>query len=980
MSKDWLSKKWFSLWMMVLAVFSFIGVSCNDQETPTSLTTTENNGYAETKVYATVYGQVIDALSQQPVAGVTVRLEGDKTYSATTDAQGFYRISNVYMGAIKALSGGGSGDDWGTNSIKTQTLAKTFPLFIDGGNKYATWQKNITLTVSYDLTAAGSVVLQSDTTFKMDTVSLYRKLNDFQVKVLYANGTAAANATVVFFANPWPDFYMENSQVVVRTDSEGKAIVDGLIAYDTYHVYAWVSEGDYNWYNFSYSNYYEDDYFSLWWYGFQTVNLTPCGPYVDWNYTSDSLVQENTLTVVLDNPQDVGLVDSNIDALSKLPADDTSPTIFFLFNLPVDATFSVTDKAGNAVAFTVSTSDKMYYEITFNSPLDPHAGPFDVGVQATAANGAQYANVWNNAIDFVGVDNVMLAAIAPQINLNRLNDADYTGYKVDWDAILLGSGNDTVPYGTETYGKTLELAWHVVENATDYQLWVSNNDTWMQVPLTIFYNDGTTIKAEATLPNDFDAWHDLDLDPNLVDTVFAPYYGGQVLKLKILPVNGNGWVDYSQLNMNTPFLSLADNWGPEIVKNNKGIFGTSYGNNLNFDGVSYDSEVNIPFDEPVQLDNLTVNPGEGEYGVTKESGYFDIKAVSWPDPDPEGELPVGFYLKVQLSPSNATEATVSANASVGDTSVTVNALGPLSVGDTVQIGNDNYTVAGFCADQNLLYLGSPLAVDVEAGTGVNLMGPTKGSADLQISTTGTYYTNILVVDNASGFSLGDYVLIGNQEINRVSFGGSATTLRLLNGIANTYPGGTSVALRTLTARTLVSSNASEGDTTVTVAATTNLDVGDFIAIGSWDNYYQITSVNTTTNTIGISPALRSDVAANTPVYEYTEPASPVETTLKIGAPVINVFDATGIVAGASLSIGNENATVKGVYGSYVAIESLLEGTYTDVALTIDVSGLRDPDVLQVKVRDMSGNLASTTDKDGDGNADYDEVDGNNDIY
>ncbi len=536
------------------------------------------------------------------------------------------------------------------------------------------------------------------------------------------------------------------------------------------------------------------------------------------------------------------------------------------------------------------------------------------------------------------------------------------------------------------------------------------NTAWVQHEIGNVFDDGQEVEGSIYLPSNF-------RQPAGGDN---NYLGdGNQIWVTILPVNEDGAIDSSLLEAILPgsYLVLQDAWGPMIVGDNRQIYGFSNGTVSANGGTYYDERANIALHEV--LDG-TVPPT-----ATTPSTNFSVAGVYMDEKH--------IFVTAEFDPAVTTSLV--APASEGDIVLFVDSVAGFYPRDNIALYQDallsvktegsggpfgTLSVVGYDQTLNVLILSRPLSADHAAGEVVAMLGPmqqgvSEWERELQDSTQYTAQF-IAVAPDALGNlpSGGSLLIINEQEIQPVSSTGLPVTMG--GTLLASYPAGTSARSAVpgfgdadgaccdvddvdTVANTLLLLDAPGGSNSITVEDGTDIAVGDWLRVGA-DDYVKVASVTPgaaqeATITFEAGQTLHLSYAARvTAVLELTVVTDSI--TL-LAYPLIELTDNPGIddlLPGSSITILDPSVP-ENVYSTtalstfydaggdnnWVGLEDLAPIVCEPACQVSNLppgsdvlsDSTRTEDSIQINVTDTSGNTSLATDKDGDGQADFDEL-------
>jgi hypothetical protein len=192
--------------MMLFMVIAFLGfqAGCTDPQTTGSPSFSEVTTIKE-DVYGGVAGNVSDIYTNQPLANVTVTLEGIRqNYTVTTDRNGHFRINSVYLGTVSGITGGAPA----TSDEEEVHVVEEFPLFFymdanrDAKPDYTPWREIVDLEYTYRINN-GVIVVDSGTFFEVGRTVLMPFVQSFSGTV-WAGSEPAVGTLVMLAHTGWP--------------------------------------------------------------------------------------------------------------------------------------------------------------------------------------------------------------------------------------------------------------------------------------------------------------------------------------------------------------------------------------------------------------------------------------------------------------------------------------------------------------------------------------------------------------------------------------------------------------------------------------------------------------------------------------------------------------------------------------------------------------------------------------------------------
>jgi len=614
---------------------------------------------------------------------------------------------------------------------------------------------------------------------------------------------------------------------------------------------------------------------------------------------------------------------------------------------------------------------------------------------------------------------------APWVDVNTGSSQGFQSTVVDrsWIYRLYKEKMDTAPgsvYGVMQSGgdqlPRINLAFNTpiapvgTLNGYSYYAYVRDsveNTAWVQLPVQGAYDDGQQVEGYIDLPDNFR--YSAGGDNN--------YLGdGKEIHITILAVNQDGLIVDAQLSGLTPgsYLALEDAWGPMIVDSNTRIYGSN-GSSTTAIGALYDATANIALHEI--LDGSvppTATTTSANFGVT--AVYMDEKHT---------------FVTTEFAPT--VTATLVAAAPRGSNILVVDDVAGFYPGDDLALfagsvkteGSggpySDLELDGYDDTTNILILNRTLSTDHAAGETVALLGPMQEGIDagdwankLQASTQDSA-VYIAVAPDALGNlpQSGTQLIVDGQEIVTVTSGNNLPIM-ISKPLLSAYVAGTPVASAMAgfgdsdgdccdvddvdtVGNTVLLLAAVGGATSIVVEDGTDIAAGDWLQLAVDDNV-QVASVEAGAGTEATITFVDGHM------LHYTYPArltAVVELTVVsqsatlLAYPLIDVaYGIDNLLPGAAISILDSSvpenvysATVLSTYdapgdNNWIGLTNLApevcEGTcqvsnfgyWSDV---IAPANTRTDDVIQINVSDTSGNNSLATDKDGDAQADFDEL-------
>lgn len=976
-------------------------------------------------------GKVVDPLGN-PLSGVSIELISDTKQTDTTDANGNWLI-NVDLGEIKASPGGGSAEAAAAAEAlqdNPDQLIRNYPIEISKtGFPTYRYEAAFNATIGYT-DGSGAVVLLSKTGNVQPTTILHPYVDNFEFTV-YAGLDTAPGAVVTLRAvgDVAGDLGANAGSVsgnryeidtkMFKADEEGVIKVtkdDKLPANRNYTVFAapYDSDGDgvYE---------YDSSVATQPAGGFNLNVANVAGALIHYELDADgnSVITQTEFApsvLLTDVRSDIVVTYLNIQNVQNIPVEQADAfEIVVMFNRPVTVQelaaiggplFTLTGRGGVTIPFSqVPTGNHYFYTLTPDSTLTPGNNPYIFTITANLLGssggfGAGFAQVFN----IYEPNAAMYASITPGVDIN-----DNTSYKVDWDDILLG-----LPYADAGMIPDLNMSWAVSAGATGYEVWVKDSNTpWQKSPdVDWTYNDGQYIEANIDL-EDFGALFDA-FDP---DDVFGlgdiePFFAGNTLRVVVMPQNANGFAT----NPNTIApddatfipLTLADNWGPEIRKDdgwNPADANTGFDANTRYD----DTEVNIQVDEPLQDATLTGEYGTDEDGARAVTGsYFTVADAYWPDLDlaidAEGAgtaYPSNRgYILVDLDPTVTTELTENVDIDGKDPEVihvTMSTMVNFAIRDFVSASaaNDAGRINGFDYTAATFTLSATFDDDVDRGSTVYWRGPIQNGNDNVAGTVvGVDYNRVYVLDDTD-FAQASTYLTSPCRTRFVS--GGANILTLVERPTSAFDSGQAVAgyKAADTGLTINDAiNAAFDDDEIEVfGADGVIEEDDILVFDFGDDLIEaeVEDVEAGTGPAGGDLVTLDEEADDLELEDGMTihiRGDAISTTAVCGYPTVGLSTTAGIQpntpiafteAGADPETGS--ASVTGVYLSRAVINAILEDadgdpiTFAGGSFTTTGTA-RTPDALQVNLIDRSDNDSGDTDDQ----IGYEEVGGAFDVF
>jgi hypothetical protein len=531
------------------------------------------------------------------------------------------------------------------------------------------------------------------------------------------------------------------------------------------------------------------------------------------------------------------------------------------------------------------------------------------------------------------------------------------------------------------------------------------NSAWVQQPVYVSYEDNQSVEGQVYVPSNF--MSAAGGDNNWLGD-------NKQIHMTILPVNEDGFIDMTQLQGITAasYRVLEDLWGPMIVGENVSIYG-SKGTYSADGGTLYDEAANIAFHEIL---NASVAPT-----ATETSANFNVAAVFMDEKHT--------FVTTEFAP--AVTATLAAPASQGDIVLFVDSVAGFYPGDNLALylsstlavkteGSGGpvgtLTLTGFDSTLNVLILNRPLGRDHAAGEVVAMLGPMQAGVKagewvnrLNQSTEATSVF-IAVAPDALGNlpQAGSLLIVNDAEVQPVSSTG--LPVRMAGSLLSAYPGGTSLQSAIagygdangaccddddadVVANTVLLADAAGGSASITVEDGTDIAAGDWLVVGTRD-YVKVASVtpgagSEATVTFVAGQSLHQNYSARlTTVVELTPVTSSVTllayplvslqygiddllpgSSVTITDGIAPAYTATALSAwnGDNNWIGLSDLAPDRCSGSVCSVKNFASGS------DVGSNSTRTEDSIQVNVTDTSGNTSLATDKDGDGQADFDQL-------
>ena len=195
--------------MFILAAVLGMQYGCTDSAT--GPTVPEQTGI-EKDVYGAISGDVHDLYINASLRNVKVTMQGvKKQYTTRTDADGKFRINNVWLGSVTGLTGGaGDAGGWGDGS-QPQKVEFDFPLYFEVSG-YAPWKEQVALSYEY-IVDNGTIVIPSGTFFEVGRTGMMPYVQNFSGTVYAGPGRTPARGVTVMLdhtdypssTSDWPD-------------------------------------------------------------------------------------------------------------------------------------------------------------------------------------------------------------------------------------------------------------------------------------------------------------------------------------------------------------------------------------------------------------------------------------------------------------------------------------------------------------------------------------------------------------------------------------------------------------------------------------------------------------------------------------------------------------------------------------------------------------------------------------------------------
>jgi hypothetical protein len=1020
--------------MAVATVLAMSG--CGD----TNLDSTKQTVKTSTK--ASFAGRVVD-VNGDAVSGVNVAVFANHKYTATTDSDGNYLVE-INMGDVVASGGGGSGNSTSTsigtpNEGYTTTLTRNFPIQVSKSG-YATYRQVIDFEGNIGYTdGSGAVVLLSQVGANLPNTVLYPYAGNVSCTI-YAGGAPAAGAVVSLTPPNTPsansdnntsDYSLEGNKTFVANANGVISITaaDKVPAIGSYSVFVapYDTNGD---------GQYEYDATS------GSLNLSAKKGSGILEYVQDTagnivLTQtQNCAENLRDGSNDLTVVYSSIANSPNIPfAQAADFNIVVMFNRPiVDKTlayvpnwgdlFSLRDGNNVPVPFSVTSEGDYKFTITPTKTLTPQGNRYNLKINdnndvLVSANGGVNDSTQSYYFNIYDPDaTVSTAAIVPGLDIDK-----HTNYRVDWNRFLIGNMTTDDPladttqgpsYPTETvtHNNDLRLSFAADPDAEDYHIWVKNSGSpWVNVEdmginPSYTYNDGQTL--EVTLPGIFakdflDTYPPTDLG-GYFDGYVEPFFGDNMMQVLITSVNVNG--DSMDPNSDDTLvgLTLADNWGPEVMNSGSSNFDSTASTQFNSGTYCDATGVNIAVSEPLLSATLTPEYGADEFGAKAVTGSpcFTVSGVRFPDmdlvdPSSDSPYPSNFsYFEVDLKPAVAT--TTTADAMAGDYLVSVADTTGFAGGDNVAVGDSNEYLYGMLGTTTLVV--TPLGKDEASGSDAYWRGPVQnGYSDVTgtlPTNTSTYSQRLIVDDNTNVVANNSRISTGELVTATGAWGfdldqlylGTAPTAVIAPGAAVT---GYNINVSG-TCNTTLANAAAAGANTIDIVSGTDCADGDPIVIDFGDGAGGIELFTIASGGGTTTLTLSGNLANAHGIGETVDERTSWTATASAGWPLIYLGNTVEVKHGSTITFDNgtdtDTATVESVINGYVVLDGIPTASTSFDFIAGDswtVDSSRGPDALQVKVQDRSDNDSSDTDTDGDGNANkdqigYEEVDGAWDVF
>ena len=529
------------------------------------------------------------------------------------------------------------------------------------------------------------------------------------------------------------------------------------------------------------------------------------------------------------------------------------------------------------------------------------------------------------------------------------------------------------------------------------------NTAWVQLPVQNAYDDGQQVEGYIYLPSNFR--YAAGGDNN--------YLGdGNHIQATVLAVNEDGAIDPTQLDGIEPgsYLDLSDTWGPMIVGSNTSIYGSN-GTSTTGIGALYDETANIAFHE--------VLDGSVAPVATTASANFSVQGVYMDEKHT--------FVTTQFQP--AITATLAAPAAQGSNVLVVDSVEGFYPGDELALYTDGslavktegsggpyggLALDGYDQTTNILILDRALSSNHAAGEVVALLGPMQRGVkagqwkDTLDSSTQSSAKFIAVTPDILGKtpSTGSMLIVNGEEIVNVVSGGY--WVEIDRPLHSAYVAGTrawsampgfgdepdclDVNDADLVVNTVLLMPAEGGAASITVEDGSDVVVGDWLKVGA-DDYVRVASVEPGTGTEAtITFAVGQTLHQSYPARLTTVVQLTVVTTgsTMLAYPMIELdHDAVNLLPGKAIQVIDPSdpqnlyaTTVLSVWGDWVGVADLAPVTceplcqvkdFPDSSPVIAPLNTRTEDSIQVNVTDTSGNTSLATDKDGDGQADFDEL-------
>ncbi len=1080
--------------MFLIAAVIGMQFGCTDTATgPTDAA--EQTGITK-DVYGAISGFVHDLYINQSLRGVRVELEGIRQrYTATTNANGHFRINNVYLGTVTGVTGG-AGTGFADNT-EPQKVEFDFPLFFNV-DSHAPWKERVALSYEY-IVDNGTIVIPSGTFFEVGTTGLMPYVQGFTGTIYAGPGRTPAQGVTVMLdhtdfpsdRSDWPDCqgncpdcednqcesYEDYVQLVnsfAVTDSNGVFVFDRedrVVAYDDYEFIVFP-------YDIPTENSPAGCVSSC--EGSEDPDCVECDCFAcvgDGIYDFDSMDMELDLRPKPASGND--LMDYELDASGNpvvtqqhlfaanvkhgsntlkviycslsnvgggiIPANYNNFVINVTFNYPVFPIFklykdrnipvatrveAVASSGGLGFSFDITPINQLNvmgntwrFEIL---AAEDHTGNLDLDDCTDDGNlGASGDCYWDfNVAGFVPP----VGPMAPWVDVNTGSAQTFDLAIADRRAIyrlykdfgptspssvlsVMQSGADLLPL--------INLAWDHPASTVGVDMYgnsyyayirdTSANTAWVERDLYGVFDDGQQVEGYMYLPSNF-------LYPAGGDN---NYLGdGNQVWVTILAVNEDGSIDNSQLATISAgsYLVLADSWGPMIVYSNTSIYGSNGSVSAN-GGTLYDERANVAYHEILNgAVTPTATTTSANFSVT--GAYMDEKHT---------------FVTTTFAP--VVTATLVAPAAAGTNILVVDDVSGFYPGDDLALYLDatlsvktegsggpssDIELDGYDDTTNILILNRNLSSSHAAGEVVAMLGPMQAGVSswtnrLQQSTQQSAVFIAVAPDTLGNLpSSGSYLIINETEIQPVSSTGLPVTMG--GTLLAAYPAGTSANSAIAgfgdvdgaccdlddvdpVATTVLLQDASGGDTSIVVEDGTDVAVGDWLMIGgdSRVDLVKVASVvaggsTEATVTFVAGQALHWSYSGRlTPVVELT--VVTVSTTL-LAYPLIDVYyGIDDLLPGSSITIVDESeptvvysSTVLSTYdaagdNNWIGLADLAPEVCEGVCSVNDFpywsavssDSTRTEDSIQLSVADTSGNSSLATDKDGDGQADFDEL-------